>query len=249
MKALIIEDEQQAALRLEKQVFDVNPDIEVLAKLDGVESTIAWWNENEPPDFLFMDIHLADGSCFEIFDQITIDRPVIFTTAYDEYALRSFEKYAIDYLLKPIKKQDLERALEKLTIYLRGEEEESVGEAAVADDLSEAGLKRLLVKVGPRINLVKIKDVAYFYSQNKITFAITKEGRRFPIDKSLEYLEHHLDTSFFRINRKFIIHLNSIDGMMGHTKGRVIVQLKPPCEMESVVSTDRSPHFKKWLIA
>ncbi len=249
MTALIIEDEPLAARRLEKHLREVSPDIEILEKLDGIDSTVEWWNTHDRPDVVFMDIHLSDGNCFEIFDQISLEIPIIFTTAYDEYALRSFEQWAVDYILKPIKKDDLVRALQRLTNYISQDQENDGVISAITGDLEESGLKRLLVKIGPRMNLIQIKNIAYFYSRDKITFAITREGRRFPLDKTLEYLENHLDRSFFRVNRQFIIHIDSINGMLSHTKGRVKVDLDPGYDGEIIVSTDRSPHFKKWLVS
>ncbi|MDH3649427.1 MAG: LytTR family DNA-binding domain-containing protein [Saprospiraceae bacterium] len=249
MKILIIEDEPNAVARLEKNLKRIDKNIHVEAAIDGIESTLLWLTTHPEPDLIFMDIHLSDGLCFEIFDHIEIQCPVIFTTAYDQYALEVFKVHTIDYLLKPIKVEALEKAYAKYQRFglpkMVKEEHRQISEAM----RKEPGLQRLLCKVGSRINLIKMESIGYFYSQNKMTFLITKEGRRFPVERSLESLEKVLDPSlFFRINRKFIIHLDAIAKMTGTTKGRVKVELAPECSIESIVSTERSKHFKKWLI-
>ncbi len=245
MRTLIVEDEPNAVVRLSKFLHDLEPEVEILDCLDGITATVDWFREHPPPDLLFLDIHLSDGNCFEIFEQYPLDLPVIFTTAYDEYALRSFNYHSLDYLLKPLKKADLQRALDKFRKVRRGPGDDKHTGSVME---TQPGLRRLLVKVGPKINLIKISEVAYFYSYNKITFAITSGGRRFPIDKSLEQMETLLQgLEFFRINRQFIIHIDAIDNMMSYSKGRVKINLKPACDMETIVSTERSPHFKRWL--
>lgn len=250
MRALIVEDEIHAATRLEKYIHEVNPSIEILGVQESIEGVVDWFSNNRAPDLVFMDIHLSDGNCFEIFDQVTIDCPIIFATAYDEYALKAFQHHSIDYLLKPIKKAELERALAKLEHYNLQPSEEIKGTGGVTGEEDETiGARRFLIKVGAKINLIRLDEIAYFYSRDKITFAITREGRRFPLNKSLEALEVELPPQeFFRINRKFIIHMDSIGAMSSHTKGRVKIELDPPAELESIVSTEKSPHFKKWLL-
>lgn len=250
MKALIIEDEPQAAARLQKYVSEIDPKIEFIGVQESIESAVDWFKKNPHPDFVFMDIHLSDGNCFEIFEQVEVTCPIIFATAYDEYALKAFEHHSIDYILKPIKKLDLERALAKLEHYRKQPtEERATGEVTDQGD-NTLGSRRFLIKVGAKINLIKLDEIAYFYSKDKITFAVTKQGRRFPLNKSLEVLEAELpEKEFFRINRKFIIHMDAISTMNSHTKGRVKIELEPPAELESIVSTERSPHFKKWLLS
>ncbi len=248
MRALIIEDEINAVIRLRKYLLSAEPSLSVVDVLDSIETTVAWFKNNIPPDLIFMDIHLADGSCFEIFERINIDVPIIFTTAYDEYALQSFKYHSIDYILKPLKKPDLERALDKFRKLDMVKSDEANAMDVLLD--KDKSLQRLLVKVGPNLTLLKMKDVAYFYSESKITFAVTNNGRRFPVDRSLEYLQSNLDTDkFFRINRQFIIQMEAISGMQSYSKGRVKVTLDPPVGRETIVSTERSPHFKKWLLS
>ena len=248
MNTLIIEDEISAASRLKKYLHAIEPKINVLEVLDSIESAVFWFETNPLPDLVFMDIHLADGICFEIFNKVKIGLPIIFTTAYDQYALQSFDHHSIDYLLKPLKKNDLERALDKFH-KLKKEEPPLIDSGAGIQLDSDKHLERILVKVGRHITLLKIKDVAYFYSENKITFAMNHLGRRFPVNISLENLETSLDGNlFFRINRQYIIHMDAIKSMMSFTKGRVKVQLEPGDGREATVSTERSPHFKKWLL-
>ena len=248
MKALIIEDEKLAASRLQKYIQEVDPNISILQVLESIEETLLWFAENKSPDLVFLDIHLADGSCFELFDQLQFDCPIIFATAYDEYALQAFEQHAIDYILKPIKKANVERALNRAKMYLRSAATTDTDSKIVDNLAGENDLRRLLVRMGSKINLIKGEDIAYLYSKDKITFAVTTSNRRYPLDKSLEYFDQNLDNNFFRINRKFIVHRDSIGEMTKHTKSRVKISLTPPIEIETIVSTDRSRNFKRWLV-
>ncbi len=249
MRVVILEDEPNAVARLRKNLFKIDPDVQIVASLDGIESALIWFTNNSQPDLIFMDIHLSDGLCFEIFDHIEISCPVIFTTAYDQYALEVFKVHTIDYLLKPIKMDALQSAYDKYQRFAvpvaKTQQHQKIG----SEISGQSSLQRLICKVGSRINLIKMESIAYFYSQNKMTFLITREGRRFPVERSLESLEKELDPSvFFRINRKFIIHLDAIEKMTGASKGRVKIELEPSCSIESIVSTERSKYFKKWLV-
>jgi two-component system LytT family response regulator len=199
-----------------------------------------------------MDIHLADGSSFEIFRHTKIGCPVIFTTAYDQYAVEAFRVSAIDYLLKPVKPDELNDALSRVR--------KDPGQASsntVADDLVErlgkSGLlpttQRTLVKIGQTLKIVDLNETAYFYSQDKITFAISPDGKRYPVDETLEQLDSRLDSHrFFRINRQIIVNIDAIEEMYAYSKSRVKIKLNPPYTQDDViVSTERSPHFKRWL--
>ena len=246
MKVLIIEDEDAAARRLQKLIKEIDPSIEVASQLDSIESVLNWLDDNKLPDLVFMDIHLADGSSFEIFQHVKVEKPVIFTTAYDQYAIQAFKVNSVDYLLKPLKKAELEQAIQK---YYKWHEKSSVDYNELARAIQgDQYNKRFLIRIGQSIRVVEMKDAAYFYTENKITFIITKEGKRYPLDQSLEKLEEILDPqAFFRINRQFIVGIDAIREMYAYSKSRVKVALNPPCEMETIVSTERSPHFKKWL--
>lgn len=246
MKVLIIEDEDAAARRLVKLIQEIDADIEVVAQLDSIESTLLWLEQNKLPELIFLDIHLADGSSFELFHYVKIDKPIIFTTAYDQYAIQAFKVNAIDYLLKPIKQAELQQAIDKY---------KNLRSAAIFDyqQLAKAlhqerQERRLLIKLGQNIRIVDMNDAAYFYTESKITFVMTKEGKRYPLDFSLEKVEEIVDEKqFFRINRQFIVNINCIKEMYAYSKSRVKLELEPSCDLDTVVSTERSPVFKKWL--
>ena len=249
MKILVVEDEPIAAKRLMKMIDEVSHGTtNVLSQADSIEATVNWWNKNPEPDLIFLDIHLADGNSFEIFKRIDIKTPIIFTTAYDQYALQAFKVNAVDYLLKPIKEKELAKALDK---FKAQQNNTTVDYQSLAQLLSkEKRTTRFMIRLGHQIKVVELENVAYFYTQSIITFLIDKKGKRYPIDYSLEKLEEMLSLpspNFFRINRQFIISLGSIQEMISYSKSRVKIILQPKCELETIVSTERSPHFKKWL--
>lgn len=248
MKILIIEDEQAAARRLQKLLSDIDPGHEVIGVLSSIESSVEWFNTHDAPDLILMDIHLADGSSFEIFEKVSIHAPVIFATAYDEYALKAFKVSAIDYLLKPIKQAELEQALQKA---IKPKKEET--NTDLIHKLEEAGLikktKRILVRMGQSIKLIDLDQVAYFYSKDKISFAVLPGNKRYPLDQSLDQIEQMVDPiHFFRINRQFIVKMEAIDEMIAYSKSRVKLKLNPPTEEDAIVSKERSPEFKRWLV-
>ncbi|MEZ4956647.1 MAG: LytTR family DNA-binding domain-containing protein [Saprospiraceae bacterium] len=247
MKILIIEDETAALRRLSNLLQEIDPTIEIVEDLDSIESTINWLENNPMPDLLFFDIHLADGSSFEIFKHVEIKKPVIFITAYDEYALEAFKVNAIDYLLKPIKKQELEKAIDK---YRQRSVSSKVDYQKLAEAMTDnSPVKRFLIRFGQTLKVIDLTQVAYFYTSDKITFLVNKEGKRYPIDYSLEQLDEIADPrKFFRINRQFIINIEAIKEMYAFSKSRVKLMLDPTCEFDIIVSTDRSPIFKKWLV-
>jgi len=246
MKALIIEDEETAARRLAKLIQEIDPKIEIVEQLDSIEASLNWFARNPMPDLIFMDIHLADGSSFEIFNHQEISRPVIFTTAFDQYALQAFKVNAVDYLLKPIKKVELEAAIQKyVKLHKPSANYPALAKTMQPDEFN----KRFLIRFGQNIKVVEFRDAAYFYTEDKITFLITKDGRRYPIEPSLEKVEEMADPrTFFRINRQFIVNIESIKEMYAYSKSRVKLTLHPPIDKETVVSTERSPAFKKWLV-
>lgn len=252
MKVVIIEDENAAARRLEKLLAEIEPGTVILSSLDSVETAVAWLQNNPLPELIFMDIHLADGSSFEIFEHVKITCPIIFTTAYDEYALQAFKVNAVDYLLKPIKQAELQAAIEKFKKVYKSE---SPDYAALIETLrkheGQNHLRRMLIRFGQSIKLVDMSDVAYFYTKDKITFLVTRStAKRFPVDYPLDKLENLLDDRvFFRINRQFIINVSAIKEMHPYSKSRVKIDLEPSTgDMETVVSTERSAEFKRWLV-
>ena len=244
MEILIIEDEQAAVRRIKKIIREINPEINILADLDSIENTITWIDQHGQPDLMIMDIHLADGSSFEIFNHHQINCPIIFTTAYDQYAVDAFKTTAIDYLLKPVKKDELSTALSKI--------KSNTPKQGLEDLLSILNKKpasnRFLIRLGQKLKVIEYEEAAYFYTENKITFLVDFKGKRYPLDYSLDSLDKLLDENrFFRINRQIIIQINSIDEMIAYSKSRVKIKLNPPTEFDTIVSTERSPVFKKWL--
>lgn len=249
MDVLIIEDEQAAARRLEKQILAIRSEAHILSKLDSIESALDWFSAHPMPDLVLLDIHLADGASFEIFNHTQITCPIIFTTAYDQYAIQAFRVNAVDYLLKPIKPEELAGALEKVrnrnTSMAQPLDYQKLSKALRVDTYS----RRFLVKIGQSIKVIDVAEAAYFYTEDKITFVNTKDCKRYPVDYSLEKLEELLDPRlFFRINRQIIVGLDAIKEMYTYSKSRVKIELEPPSDFEVIVSTERSPHFKKWLV-
>lgn len=247
MKVLLIEDENAAARRLEKLLNEVAPGTTILQQLDSVEAAVLWLRNNPRPDLIFLDIHLADGPSFEIFEHVQVKCPVIFTTAYDEYALQAFKVNAVDYLLKPIKSAELEAALNK---YKEVHKKEPDYTELIENLRRPEGLQRMLIRFGQSLKLVELTDAAYFYTKDKITFLITRNSnKRYPVDYPLDKLETILDKrSFFRINRQFIVNVSAIREMHPYSKSRVKIDLEPGTDMETIVSTERSAEFKKWLV-
>lgn len=249
MNVLIIEDENAAARRLAKMIETLLPEATVLTPLDSVEAAVCWFENNPSPDLVFMDVHLADGSSFEIFDHVRLNCPVIFATAYDKYALQALKMSAVDYLLKPIKLQELAEALEKWRQQTAKPDYTLLPELLRQKDPRQ-WLRRMLVRVGNALKLIDISDAAYFYTKDKVTFLVPfGYGKRMPIDHPLDKLENMLDPeAFFRINRQFIIHVKAIKEMHAYSKSRVKVVLEPPTDQDTIVSAERSAAFKKWLV-
>jgi len=248
MKTLIIEDEQTTALRLKKLLLEVEPDIEVLAMLDSIESCVKWYKTNDPPDLVFQDIELADGSSFDIFKQVDIDSPIIFITAYNEYAIDAFKVNSVGYLLKPVKKAELKIAIEKYR-KLYADSKSDIDYNSLAKLINKEDYqKRIVVRYGNTIKAIEIDDIAYFFTESGNILFRTFENNTYPLDISLDKMEPLLDNEkFYRINRQFIINIKAIKEMYGYSKSRVRIILEPDCEHETIASTDRSGDFKKWL--
>ena len=244
MKVVIIEDEKPAYKRLEKLLQELMPQAVIVAHMDGIQQAQEWFANNNTPDLVFLDIQLADGNAFDLLKTTTIKCPVIFTTAYDNYAIEAFKTSSIDYLLKPLKKEALEQALEKLEV-MRDMLTPSKETAKAAPGKYKT---RFLIRFGEHIKTIPVNEVAYFYSGNKATFAKTLDGHSFPIDQNLDALEQVLNPlDYFRINRQYIISLNAIEDMRTYTKARVVVKLIPPVKDAPVVSSERAADFKLWL--
>jgi len=251
MKALIIEDEEPAAHRLKKLLIEIDPQIEILDIIVSVESAVSWLWKNSMPDLILLDIHLADGQSFELFKRVEVTAPVIFITAHDEYAIRAFKVNSIDYLLKPVKKEELSAALAKYRKLhtAQGSQENDIAKLLESlKDPKPEYKKRFIIRFGDHIKAVNVEDVAYFFTQEKINFLRTHDNKTYPVEFNLDKLEHIIDPAvFFRINRQFIININAIDQMFSFSKSRVKVKLKPLVDEDTIVSTERSSAFKEWL--
>ena len=242
MNAIIIEDEYLAAAELERLLGEVAPEITILTKLDSVSESVKWLKKNKA-DVIFMDIHLGDGQSFDIFEQVEVTAPVIFITAYDEYALKAFKYQGIDYILKPFDKEELQQALNKLESLSPTNTPFPVASLTVYQE-------RFLVTVGTKMKSVTVGDVAYFMADGKYLVLFTRDGQNYILDQTISGIEMKLNPAqFFKINRKFIISYNSIKEMVKYSNSRIKIVLTPvpPAGIETIVSTERIQEFKQWL--
>ena len=252
MKALIIEDENVAAQALQSLVQEINPEITVVATLQTIEESVEWFEENPMPDLVFMDIHLADGSSFAIFEKVDITCPVIFTTAYDEYALKAFEVNSIDYLLKPINKADLERALNKfqhLTAASRDQEKASLeGLLAQMGGLKKKYKTCFLLPERDKLIPLAVSNIAYVYIDTKTVKAIAMDGHTYYLNQTLDEIMSQLDPEhFFRANRQFIISRNAVKDLSVWFGNKLAVNLTVPVPEKIIVSKARVGEFKTWF--
>ncbi len=249
MKVLILEDENMAAKRLTGLLQKLDAEIEVLDVLDSVKTGVKWLAENKA-DLLFFDIQLADGLSFEIFEQVEVKTPIIFTTAFDEYAIKAFKLNSVDYLLKPIDPSELENALNKFKAQHK-ENSPAFNMAMIEQAMNMMAKKykeRFVVKIGEHIHTIKVEDAAYFFSQDKATFLQTKDKNRFIIDYTLEQVEQLIDPNrFFRINRKYLISLDAVKDIVTYSNSRLRLVLHQTDDMDVIVSREKVQDFKKWL--
>lgn len=254
MKVVIIEDEKPAIEKLEKMLHEYDDEIQVIARFGSVESSVKWIQEyGYDADLFFMDIRLTDGLSFEIFNQVEINKPVIFITAYNEYAIQAFKVNSIDYLLKPLNYEDLYRSMEKIKT-LR-ENLPANNERIQYDELSRMLLQlnknfktRFMVKVGEHIRSVKVENISLFYAEGRTVFIITKKQNKYIIDYTLEELVKMLDPDiFFRPNRSFILNINAIKDVVVYSNSRLLVVLNFEFEKEIIVSRDKVAQLKTWF--
>ncbi len=252
MKYIIIEDEQLAAKRLRELIASIRPEYNFLSKFDSVEgATIAL--PALKYDLLFMDVQLADGLSFDIFDQITVKAPIIFTTAYDEYAVKAFKSNSVDYLLKPIDQGELAAAIEKFeNTFHRNTAKGSSGNdldlSSLIQSLQPKGKERFVVRVGEHLKTIPTSDVQLIYSQDRATYIFTKEGRRFLIDYSLDRADELLSSDvFFKVSRKFIINMAYIKDIVAFTNSRLEIIVEHFEEEQVIVARERVNQFKEWL--
>jgi DNA-binding LytR/AlgR family response regulator len=252
MKVVIIEDEYLAAKRLKDLILKYNPETEVLENLQTIKRAVEWFNHNQHPQLLFCDIQLADGLSFEIFEQVQINCPVIFTTAYDEYALKAFKLNSIDYLLKPIDYNELTRALSKFEKIYPTKESTPIASGLKIDDLLKVFgpqyKNRFVVKVGVHLKPIETSDIQYFYSLEKGTYICTSQNNNYSIDYSLDQLENLTNPKqFFRISRKYLINILSIQQVTSYSNSRLRVQFKNSNAEDAIVSREKVADFKDWL--
>jgi DNA-binding LytR/AlgR family response regulator len=250
MRVIIIEDEKPSARRLERMLDKL--DINAETMLHSVEESIVWFQENEHPDLIFLDIQLSDGLSFEIFETISIKSAIIFTTAYDEYALQAFRLNSIDYLLKPIDSGDLKAAVEKYKERMPKKQAVTIDfsdiKKLLVNPLDREYKKRFSIKVGQHLKLINIDEIECFYSGNKGTYLYTSKGRNYLLDKTLDQIEEELEPrTFFRINRKFYVNINAIKDMVSYTNSRLQIKLNTYEETQVIVARERVKDFKTWL--
>lgn len=249
MNVVIIEDEERTARALVRMLLKYDPVIQVLAQLPSVKEAVAWFNQNPLPDIAFMDIHLEDGQVFSIFEQIHLNVPVIFTTAYDEYMLKAFKVNSIDYLLKPIDYDELVKALEKFESLKATPGFDMSALLQLVQKTKEPAFKdRFMVTVGTKIYSVEVEDIAFFYSEEKSTFLLTKSGQLLPLEYSLDRLESQLSPSnFFRVNRQFLVARKALKSIQIYSPTKIKLDLAPVPRKDVFVSVHKVPDFKDWL--
>lgn len=256
MKILIIEDEDLAVKKLTKTLGSLDQATEVMGTADSIRSAVKWLRENPQPDLILMDIELADGQSFEIFEKVEVKCPVIFTTSYDEFAVKAFKVNSVDYLLKPVQKEDLEAALNKYQKLRKSFEANTT--TAFNVDLLVSELqkqlrpkdfrKRFLVKNANKLVSVETEQIAYFFSDNGLNFFMGFDGKKYLVDYLMDEIEKMLDPdNFFRISRSMIVTIDSIERIDDYFGNRLILKLKPPTDKEALVSRERVAEFKRWM--
>lgn len=249
MNVLIIEDEVFAAEKLADMLHEIDPKIRVLAKIGSISESTKWLMQHTA-DLIFLDIQLSDGISFSIFEQVTVNTPVIFTTAYNQYAIKAFQLNSIAYLLKPIRSIELAESLKKYQSLKSAFHIDFETLLANIQGKEPDYKKRFLIQIGEKIRKVEVSETAYFYSLDKGIYLQTFEGKSYPVEFTLDKLETLLNpVAFFRINRKYLVSIESISKMVAYSRGRVKLELKPKPEddFDTIVSIERSGDFKKWL--
>jgi len=251
MRILIVEDEHLAAKRLMQMVTAQYPQARICATCDSVEATVDWLKTNEAPDFAFFDIQLGDGISFEIFELCEIKFPIIFTTAYDQYAIKAFKVNSLDYLLKPVDSEELKAAVDK---YLN---QKQIDVSAISEAIGQANQlltqesykSRFLIKVGEHLRMISTSDISFFYSEDKSTFLRTLGGNNYAMDQSLEQIEVQLNPSkFYRVSRKYIVNVAAINDIISYSNSRLKIKLTGMDNSDEViVSRERVKAFKNWL--
>ena len=254
MKILIVEDEELAVKKLQKTLLSIDRMVEVVGVTDSIKSTVDYLKQNSPPDLILMDIELADGQSFEVFNMVPVKNPVIFITSYDEYALKAFKVNSVDYLLKPVQKDELEAALNKY------KELNTVDNSKNSSDINnlikelqsklqpKEFRKRFLVKQAQKLVSIEVDDIAYFYSDGRLNFFKTRDNKKFVVDYTMDELSDMLDPEkYFRISRSFYVSVDSIDQIHDYFGNRLLLNLTPALDKEALVSREKVMDFKKWM--
>lgn len=252
-RVIIIEDEELAAKRIKRLLSELNQPIEVVDVLGTVSDSLAFFKNHQPSiDLIFMDIHLGDGNSFEIFDQVEIVKPIIFITAYNQYALQAFKQLSIDYLLKPIQQNQLSQALLKYQQIYSNEDDNQELPYQKLTEILDGGekkfKKRFLVTVGDKIRYINVKDIALFYAENKACFVISKEGKRYYVNYTLERLVPLLNAEdFLRVSRKVILNIEAVEEVLPYSKSKLLIKTYQEVDFEIFVSAEKIKIFKEWL--
>jgi DNA-binding LytR/AlgR family response regulator len=254
LKVVIVEDERPAADRLRMLLERYHPDTEILAVLDSVEGSVRWFTENEVrADLIFMDIRLTDGLSFDIFKKVKINQPLIFTTAYNEYAIEAFKLNSIDYLLKPVSEEDLNRSMKKLASLrenlMDGHQRIELEELAkVLGKLQKTYKNRFMVKVGEHIRSIPVDKIVMFYADGRVVYVVTDQGREYIVDFKMEELDEVLDPEiFFRINRSYTLNINAIRDVIVYSNSRLKILMEREFENDLIVSREKVNTFKMWF--
>jgi len=246
INTLIIEDEKTAADNLMRLLKLTKEPVNISAVLDSVEDSVNWFNGNQQPDLVFMDIHLKDGNSFSIFEKVSVTAPIVFITAYDDYLVKAFEQNSIEFLLKPI---DEVAVLHTINKYKKLQQHfiNRYDEVSVKN-VPKAKRHRLIVKKGIEYQGILLEEVAYFFTEHKVTFLVTKQEKKYMLDQNLKELEEELDTTlFYRANRKYIVNINCIKSYRAFEKVKLVVDLTLPMNEDIIVSQENAGDFKKWM--
>jgi DNA-binding LytR/AlgR family response regulator len=250
MRLLILEDEAPAAKRLEEMLRRFRPDWTISSVQDSVKGGIRWLQENPAPDLMFLDIQLADGLSFDILAETPISSPIIFTTAFNQYMLKAFKQHSVDYLLKPIDPEELEQALDKFErLYRQPGQNPHLNLETILQTLQQPSYKeRFIVKIGQQLSYVRVDEIFYFYAEDGLVYLKLGNGKKHALDYTMEQLDQLVaPKDFFRINRKCIVHIQSIRKVSPYFNSRLIIDLQPKADFQAIVSRDKVGDFKLWM--
>ncbi len=248
MTVLIIEDEQHAAEKLQNLLHALDPDIKIAGTLSTIVESINWLNNNRDPDLILMDIQLDDGICFEIFEAVNVTVPIIFTTAYDSYAVRAFKVNSVDYLLKPINEESLGQAIEKYRTLFENRPAREEKFERLYSEFMKSFKNRFFVKIGEKYHSISVKEIEVFFIRDRATFFRTPDQRTYDVDYSLDQVQQKVDPDrFFRINRNYLINIDAIKEILRYSAHRLKVSLKHFESENLIVSREKVRDFKKWL--